>query len=354
MAGRINDRGAWRAGAALLAALLLSLALGGCQARPGADPLSLWEDSSAAKSRLVAFVGAATDEGGPGYIPPEERIAVFDLDGTLLSELTPANYFKMLFIHRATERPGYVRPVERRSQRRALELQGQIRNGKANPAFDATTVALASDAFAGLTVEDYLRLVDEVGEREVPGRPGLRLRDTFFLPMLEVVSYLRGQGFRIYVLSGSERLMARHLAVGALGIPPAQVIGSDNELAYSGDPQGNPSTHPLGAGERLLMGGKVERSNINAAKALALAREVGEYPVLAFGNSPGDSSVATLVAANPRHPGLSFMIIADDPGRGLEVREHQKFRADCEREGWIPVSIKADWKAIFKGDPVRP
>ena len=263
----------------ILAILLIgTVFLTGC-----VSPLSQWNDSAPAKRALVEYVRIVTKKNSPNYIPAENRIAVFDLDGTLLLETAPTYFDWSLFEHRVLEDPSYKATDEQ------LAAAQASRNGKF-PKLDNARERMVSEAYKGMTLDEFYAFVRKFMEEPQPGFIGMKRGDAFYKPMLEVVDYLVKNGFIVYVISGTDRLTVRPLA-DKLHLPPRQIIGSDSTIVASGQGEKDGLDYTFGKEDTLLLGGKNLVKNLQMNKVTIIAREIGVQPVLAFGNSLTDASM---------------------------------------------------------------
>ena len=329
-----------RSAAVCLLAALAVIALAGC----AHEPLALWNDRAPARNALIAYVTAVTDERSPDYIPVENRIAVFDFDGTLILETDPTYFDWQLFEHRVLEDPAYKATDEQLAAARAS------RNGKF-PKLDKDRERMVAEAYRGMTPEGFDAFVRKFMTTDQPGFNGLKRGDAYYRPMLEVIAYLRQNGFTVYVISGTERLTMRPLTA-VLRLPLAQIIGSDNTVVASGQNGKDALEYVFAEGDKLLLGGANLVKNLQMNKVSVIVREIGIRPVLAFGNTMSDASMLNYTVSGNRYKALGFMLLCDDLVReyGNAAKADQMLR-NCRKYGWIPVSMRDDWKTIY-GDGV--
>ena len=316
--------------------------LSGC-AHP--DPLALWNDNAPAKTALTEYVQSVTAEGSPDYIPPAERIAVFDLDGTLFLETAHAYFGWLMFEHRVLEDPGYKATTEQIAAAKAG------RAGK-RPKDPKVRERLVAEVYKGMTLRDFDAYVRKFMREDQPGFTGLKRGDAFYKPMVEVVNYLVGNGFTVYVVSGTDRLTIRP-QTEALGLPPHQVIDSDNVIVASHQSDADGLDYTFKKDDELVLAGKNIVKNLQMNKVAIMAREIGQQPVLAFGNALTDASMVNYtIVGNPRKA-LGFMLLCDDTEREYgNAKKAEGVREACARNGWIPISMRDDWKTVF-GDGVK-
>ena len=285
--------------------------------KPEGDPLSLWNDCQL-KTKLVDFVKRVTTQGHKDFVKNEDRIAVFDFDGTLFQETDPVYTDYKLFKYRVLDDPNY--------------------KDKAT----AEQISVARE------IED-VDFLDKPAE----GYNNLKRGDAFYKPMVEVVNYLKKNNFTVYIVSGSDRFTVRSAVDGKLDIPKNNIIGSEYVViaSHQGDINGFNYTFNT-TNDILINSGKLVVKNLYMNKVHHIIREIGQTPLLSFGNSNGDSSMANYVMSNKNHEGLAFMLLCDDVERenGNKAKA-EKFKAACDANGWISVSMEKDWKTIY-GDGV--
>lgn len=316
--------------------------------------LSFWKEDAPARVALEDFMKKITDEKASTYIPMENRIAVFDLDGTLFCETDPVYFDHMLFMHRVLEDPDYKDQVTDFQLMVADKVQHFIDTGEYLPGLDDEHGQGVASAFAGMTVKDFTAYINNFKSQPAPGYNNMKRGDAFYLPMLEVIDFLQANGFKVYIVSGTDRFIVRGIVDGLsfLDIPNNQIIGSD-ELLVSRNQGGTIGLDYTYSGEDdLILAGEFLLKNLKMNKVTAIVQEIGLQPVLSFGNSTGDSSMANYVVNNNPYPSLAFMLCCDDTVReNGNVEKAQKMVDLCAEKGWIPVSMKNDWTTIY-GDEV--
>ena len=321
--------------------VLVAVVLTGC----ASAPLSLWQEKAPARVALVEYVNAVTDRGSADYIPVERRIAVFDLDGTLFLETDPTYFDWLLFEHRVLEDPNYRATAEQTAVAKASR-QGKF------PKLDKNRERLVSEAYRGMTLSEFDAFVRKFMQEDQPGFTNLKRGDAFYLPMIEIVDYLRKNGFTVYVISGTDRLTVRPLTK-ILHLPPHQIIGSDSTIVS--DRQGNRDAldYIYTRGDQLVLGGKNLVKDLQMNKVSVIVREIGVQPVLAFGNTMSDASMLNYTISGNPYRALGFMLLCDDLEREYgNLKKADRMRRDCRKYGWIPVSMRDDWTTIY-GDQVK-
>jgi len=308
-------------------------------------PLESWNDGAPAKVALIEYVASVTDTGSADYIPVERRIAVFDFDGTLFLETDPTYFDWMLFAHRVLDDPEFLATPEQTAAAKAT------RNG-VFPPLSRERERMVSQAYKGMTLGEFDRFVRKFMAEEQPGFTNLKRGDAFYKPMLEVVNYLRDNGFTVYVISGTDRLTVRPL-LDVLKLPPRQIIGSDSTIIADKQEKRDALDYTFTQGDTLILGGENMVKCLQMNKVSAIVREIGHRPVLAFGNTLSDASMLNYTIDRNKYRALGFMLLCDDLEREYgNLKKADKMRRDCANYGWIPVSMRDDWKTIY-GDGVK-
>jgi phosphoserine phosphatase len=302
-----------------------------------ADVLPSWNDA-AARARIVAFVQTVTDPRGQGYVAPAERIAVFDNDGTLWSE-QPA-YFQLAFAIDRVRALAPKHPEWRTKQPFQGVLEGDLKAVAATGERGLLELVMATHA--NLTTEEFAAVVrDWVATARHPTlkRPYTEL---VYQPMLELLSYLRANGFKTYIVSGGGVEFMRVFAEQVYGVPPEQVIGSSIATEYEVR-NGKPV---------IVRQPKIDFIDDKAGKPVAINKFIGRRPIAAFGNSDGDFQMLewTTAGAGPR---LAVIVHHDDAGRefaydrGSHIGKLERGLDEGPRRGWTIVSMKDDWKTLY-------
>ncbi|MCR5084665.1 MAG: haloacid dehalogenase-like hydrolase [Succinivibrionaceae bacterium] len=336
--------------AVLGTACLVAVALAGCQSQsaPPAAPFASWTDSAAAPAALVGYMGMVTDPANPDFIPEADRIAVFDMDGTLRCE-TPTYIDLMIFASWVLDHPAYKDRATPHEREVALAIRHAVETGtppKTQPDDPAFT-----SVFEGMGIEQLQALTRDYLGKPVPGYRGLDYRNAIYRPMLELIDYLKANKFTIYVITGTNRFQARTIIDDSLGVPPWQIIGTDPELRASGQAEGD-RHYSFKRTDTLELGDDTRVKMLRFNKVEHIVTEIGKRPVLAFGNSSGDDAMLDYVASGERYPALSFTLLADDTEREYGNADYAgKVRKKGEGHGWFTISMRDDWKTIY-GDGV--
>ena len=307
------------------------------------EVLSLWSEGSAPKQQLIDYVTAVTDENSKDFIPVEDRIAVFDMDGTLACETYYTYYDTMMFIEYCLhDHPDQV----------SDELKTVAAAIKPGYLADETLARNFAKAYAGMTVEEFYDYVVEFGKKKTASFNNMRYIDNFYLPMVELVKYLYDNQFTVYVISGTERTTTRAIVANSpisAYVTPEHVIGTDFEVKQAGhETEASNMNYKYENGDELVLTGGFVQKNLNSNKAIYIEQEIGQRPVLAFGNSGSDTSMMnyTIDSRNP-YKAEAYMIVADDNEREWGTQDWEKKSAEYTEKGYTPISMKNDFSVIY-------
>ena len=301
-----------------------------------------WNEGEALTS-LVDYVTAVTNEQSADYIPAKDRIAVFDMDGTLACETYFTYYDTMMFIEYClVDHPDKV----------SDELKDVARSIQPGYLADENLARNFARAYAGMTVSEFYDYVVSFGKKNTSSFEGMRYIDNFYLPMVEVVHYLYDNGFTIYVVSGTERTTTRAIVANSPisdYVTPNHVIGTDFEVKLRGhEDQSSNMDYKYENGDELVLTGGFVQKNLNANKTIYIEREIGQRPVLAFGNSGSDTSMMNY-AIDPvnQYRAQAYMVIADDNVREWGTQDTQTKSEGYRAKGYTPISMKNDFAKIY-------
>ncbi len=322
-----------RSVACLLVSLACSLLLPGCTT----SPLPSWRSTPATAS-IQNFVRAATNPGGPGYVPPAERIAVFDNDGTLWAE--QPIYFQLFF---AIDRVKALAPQHPEWKEKEPFKSILADDPKAALAGgDRAVLELIAATHAGMTTEEFesdVRNWIATAKHPTTGRP---LTEMIYQPMLELLVYLRANGFKTYIVSGGGIEFMRPWTQATYGIPPEQVIGSSLKTKFE-----------MRNGQPVLVRlPELGSLDDKEGKPININLHIGRRPIAAFGNSDGDLPMLQWTAGSDR-PSLCVLIHHTDADRewaydrASHIGRLDKALDEAARRGWTIVSVKADWEQVF-------
>ena len=303
-----------------------------------------WSAGSEAAESLRSYVTKVTNPGDPDhFIPVEDRIAVFDMDGTLTCETFYTYYDTMMFIEYCLHDHPESVPQELK------EIAASIKPGYTA---DEALARNFAKAYAGMTVEEFYDYASEFGREYTQSFVNMHYNDCSYLPMVELVQYLDENDFTVYVISGTERTTTRAIIAGTpLGdyITPNHVIGTDFEVKQQGhEAEASNMDYKYEDGDELVLTGGFIQKNLNGNKSLYIEREIGQRPVLAFGNSGSDTSMMNYtIDSRNSYPAEAYMVVADDDVREWGTQDWAEKSAEYIEKGYIPISMKDDFAQIY-------
>ena len=342
------DRRTLVAGLALLPAASGALLSTAAQAQvtPGA-PLASWNDGPA-KQAIIDSVRATTDQGSPKFVPPEERIATFDQDGTLWVE--HPIYSQVVYCLDRVPRVVEQKPELKKIEPFKTVLSGN-REAIAKLSLHELEVILAA-TLTGMPVDAFEAEASQWLAAARHPRWNKLYTELVYQPMLEVQQYLRDNGYRTYIVTGGGQDFVRVYSQRVYGIPPEQVVGSAGGTKFGYDKNGKPF---LTKEPKLLL------NDDKAGKPEGIHLMIGRRPHAAFGNSDGDREMLEYTGAGDGAR-LMMLVLHDDaqreyaygPARGLPDSKvgtfSQALDAEAKKNGWTVISMKSDWKRIFPFD----
>ena len=336
--------------AVLLVAVMSVVGFAGCNknASDNSFKFEYWNDGVAFSS-LTTYVANVTNKDSADFIPVEDRIAVFDMDGTLVCETYYTYYDTMMFIEYClNDHPEKV----------SEELKDVARAIKPGYLADETLARNFAKAYAGMTVEEFSAYVVSFGQKKTKSFNNMRYIDNFYLPMVEVVHYLFDNGFTIYVISGTERTTTRAIVANSPikdYVTPNHVIGTDFEVKVKGyETESSNMNFKYENGDELVLTGGFVQKNLNANKSIYIEREIGRRPVLAFGNSGSDSSMLNYtIDSRNQYKAQAYMVVADDTVREWGKQNWEQKSAEYTAKGWISISMKNDFAKIYPDEITR-
>ncbi len=321
-----------------LAAAFLGVLVSITATASAADPLPSWKDTPT-KEAIDAVVEKVTSEGSPDFVPPAERIAVFDNDGTLWAE--QPFYFQAFYIFDRIKALAPQHPEWATEEPFASVLKGDVKGALAGG--EHGLLAMAAATHAGLTSEEFSAAVNEWLATAKHPVTGKAYTDMVYQPMLELLDYLRANGFKTFIVSGGGIDFMRPWAERVYGIPPEQVIGSSLKAAYE-----------LRDGKAVIV--KLPELNFiddKAGKPVGIHQHIGRRPIFAAGNSDGDFQMLEWTTSGE---GARFGLIVHHTDaerefaydRESHVGKLSKGLDEAPRRGWSVIDMKADWKTVYK------
>ena len=305
--------------------------------RDSAVPLPSWGDTPT-RAAIIDFVEDVSTNSSSNFVPAAERIAVFDNDGTLWAE--QPLYFQLLF---AIDRIKAMAPEH--PHWRETEPYRSILNGDTASALAGGERAIAElvmATHAGMTTDEFAAQVRDWVENGRHPTSGRRYTEMVYQPMLELLSYLRANGFRTYIVSGGGIDLMRVFAEDVYGIPPGQVVGSSIKVEYDyrdGDPV-------------LVRLPEINFIDDKAGKPVGIHRHIGGRPIAAFGNSDGDLQMLQWTCASEQRTLCAFVHHTDAErewayDRDSHIGALNSGLDQANRDGWLLIDMKNDWESVF-------
>lgn len=332
--------------AVMLAAVLVSTSAmwSAVPARAQDDPLPSWNDG-AAKQAIVEFVTATTKEGNATFVPPAERIATFDQDGTLWVE--HPIYSQVVYCLDRVPDLVKAKPELMDVEPFKTVMSGDRKAIAKLPLHELEKILFAT--LTGMTTEAFNAEVAKWTAAAKNPRWKRPYTELTYHPMQEVLGYLRANGYKTYIVTGGGQDFVRVYSEAAYGVPPEQVVGTAAGTSYGYDKDGKPI---LNKEPKLLL------NDNDAGKPEGIHLMIGRRPVIAFGNSTGDRQMLeyTMAGEGPR---LAMLVLHDDaereyaygPAQGLPDTKvgtfTQELYDEAVNDGWLVISMKKDWKRIF-------
>ena len=316
------------------------------------DALSLWKKDAKLKTELTDYIKAVTDKSSKDFIPVENRIAVFDMDGTLCCETDPGYFDHKLLYHRVMEDPDYKDKASDEEKAVAKDIEKYFETGEYPEGMDLRHGKAVATAFKGMTLDEFDAYVKKYRDEAMQSYVGMTNGQAFYKPMLQVVDYLNANDFKVYIVSGTDRLITRGLAEGTVNIPVSQMIGSDELFVASGQGDEDGLDYTFTKDDKVVTSGEFVIKNLKMNKVAVIEQEIGVQPVLSFGNSSGDCAMANFVINNNKYKSAAFMLCCDDTEReNGNTEKADKMYNTCKENGYTAVSMKNDWTTIY-GDGV--
>ena len=310
-----------------------------------------WNEDAESLHTLIEYVEDVTNPDSPNFIPVEDRYATFDMDGTLMGELFPTYLEVVLLTYRILADPSYQPDEE------MLEFGRMTRDHALDKSFpddyDYQFSYHQAKAFAGITLVEYADFITKVLLLNADGFEGMTYAEAYYEPMAEVVDYLRDNGFKCYIVSGSDRFIVRTFIEGVIDIPSDCIIGSDTALEAKNQGDTDGIEYVYTDEDIIVRTDKLLIKDLKTNKILQIAQEIGRQPVLSFGNSSGDVSMNNYAICNNKYRSAAFMVIADDDVREYGKSEkHDELTKKWEDMGYSVISMRDDWKTIY-GEKVK-
>ena len=306
------------------------------------DPLPSWREGTS-KQAILEFVERTTTDGSPDLVPPPERVAVFDNDGTLWCEKPmpiQLDFILRRLVAMAEQEPELrARQPWQAAYTRDYGWLGQVveRHYHGDDRELPVLAAGVLQAFAGITVEDFEAQADRFLRGTQHPTLGRGYLACSYRPMVELLGYLEANGFGNYIASGGGRDFMRPISQEVYGVPRERVVGSSTSLAYEPDEGGG----------RIVRKPELDVLDDGPAKPVRIWSRVGRRPILAAGNSNGDLPMLRF-AEQPGRPSLRLLVLHDDPEREFDYTAGAEQALEQARtNGWTVVSVKDHWITVF-------
>ncbi len=302
-----------------------------------AEPLPSWNDGATKKS-IITFVEKVTKHGSPDFVPVAERIATFDNDGTLWSE--QPMYFQFLFTLDRVKALAPQYPEWKTKEPFASLLKGDVKGALASGEHAGLEIVMATHA--GMATEDFDEIVRDWAASARHPKTGRLYTEMVYQPMLELLAYLRANGFKTFIVSGGGIEFMRPWTERVYGVPPEQVVGSSIKTKFE-----------MRNGKPVLVRlPEVDFIDDGAGKPVGIQQHIGRRPVAAFGNSDGDLQMLQWTTAG-RGARLALIVHHTDAerewayDRKSPIGQLDKALNEARAKGWTVVDMKNDWKKIF-------
>ena len=316
---------------------VLVIATSAIVAQAAADPLPSWNDN-APKKAILTFVEKVTEQDSPTFVPPPERIAVFDNDGTLWAE--QPMHFQLFFALDRVKTLSPKHPEWKTQEPFASLLKGDVKQALAGGEKAILEIVMATHA--GMTTTAFEKIVgDWIATAKHP-KTGKLYTDMVYQPMLEILTHLRSNDFKTFIVSGGGIEFMRPWAEKVYGIPPEQVVGSSIKTKFEIRDDG-----PV-----LVRLPEMKFIDDKEGKPVGINSHIGRRPVAAFGNSDGDLQMLQWTTAGP---GMRFGLIVHHTDserewaydRKSHIGRLDKALDEAGAKGWTVVDMKKDWKGVF-------
>lgn len=308
-----------------------------------------WRKNSKALKNLTNYINEITNEKNKNFIPIENRVAVFDFDGTLFSEKSPfyIQYY-LYYLKMKKDHKDLLSQEPHKSIMHKLEQSFKIRSF-IEPELEYKQPEAEALIFKGKTIPEFMEYVKNFTELPSPCYNNLKLKDMFFLPMIEIINYLLENDFNIYIISGTGRFFIREIIKDHINLPYEKIIGTDMNLIENSDKNSS---------EIFVFGGKIIKKMCLNTKVEYVNREIGIKPVLSFANSKSDIPLCDYVLSENEYKSQIYMVVADDIEReyGIDKKNEDgsvdTSKSDNLKKMWIKngykiISMRDDFDTIY-------
>ena len=328
-----------------------------------------WNPKSESLRSIKKYVSEVTSENNRNYIPKEDRIAIFDFDGTIYGEKGPLYIEYYMYYDFLKNNPKILETEPHKSIYPRLEKSVYA---KKLIDFELDYEALVCEAkiYKGYSIEDHANFVKKFAEKNAKCFKNLKFKDMFYLPMIELVEYFQLNDFIVYVVSATDRFLIREYLKYHFKIPEQNVIATDAELMPKSEEENFEKTGKINEylgfdkNDYLIRNGNLIKKNVQLSKVRMVAREIGKKPIIAFGNSNSDVPLHNYILNHNKYKAEAYMVVADDIKREYGVDKYDKNgnidtsnsdelkkRWQSEEFGYKIISMRDDFKTIY-GDNI--
>jgi len=324
-----------------------------------------WNLNAQSLKSIIKYVNDVTYEESKNYIPKEDRIALFDFDGTIYGEKGPLYIEYYMYYDFLKNNQKFLEIEPHKSIYKRLEKSCKE---KKLIDFELEYDAIESEAkiYKGYSIEEHQNFVKKFAENDAKCFKNLKFKNMFYLPMIELVEYLQLNNFTVYVVSASDRFLIREYLKFHFKIPEQNVIATDVELMPKSEEENFNKTGKINEylgyrkNDFLIRNGNLIKKNVQLSKVRMVAREIGKKPVLSFGNSNSDVSLQNYVLNGNKYKSEAYMVVADDIKREYGVDKYDskgnldtsksdeiKKKWKSEEYGYKVISMRDDFKTIY-------
>ncbi|UOK42246.1 MULTISPECIES: HAD family hydrolase [Flavobacterium] len=303
------------------------------------DPLPSWNDGPT-KQAIINFVKKTTTKGSVDFIPTADRIATFDNDGTLWGE--QPMYFQLAFAIDRIRAMAPEHPEWKNQQPFKAILEGDIKTALSGGDHDILKIIMTTHA--GMSTDEFSKTVDEWMRSAKHPKTGKHYNEMIYLPMVELLKYLRANDYKTFIVSGGGVDFMRVWVEKAYGIPPYMVVGSSGKVKYEVSKDGQP---------KLIKLPELNFIDDKEGKPVGIHQYIGKRPVFAAGNSDGDHQMLQWTTTATGYPRFGLIVHHTDAerewayDRESHIGQLSKGLDDAGKYGWVLVDMKKDWKTIF-------
>ena len=329
-----------------------------------------WNFNSPSLKHIINYVQDVSNKNSKNFIPKQDRIALFDFDGTIYGEKAPLYIEYYMYYDFLKNNPKFLQNEPHKSIYKRLE---QSCKAKKLIDFELEYDAIEAEAkiYKGFSIEEHKNFVRKFAEKNVKCFTNLKFKNLFYLPMIELVEFLQRNDFIIYVVSASDRFLVREYLKYHFNIPEQNVIATDVELMPKSELKNFEKTGKINEylnfekNDILIRNGNLIKKNVQLSKVRMVAREIGKIPVLSFGNSNSDIPLQNYVLSGKKYKREVYMVVADDIKREYGVDKYDengnidttksdkiKKKWKSEKYGYNVISMRDDFKTIY-GENVK-